>query len=75
MSPDGRWTAQGEERHRGLGDLGFDNREKEFGCFVELKERATAKTWRWRVEKPPGSTPPVAFSPDGKKLAYARPAD
>jgi WD40 repeat protein len=71
MSLDGGWRARGEERHRGLGDLGFDNREKEFGSFVELTESATAKNRIWRVDKSSYSTPPVAFSPDGKKLAYA----
>jgi hypothetical protein len=34
VSPDGGWVAQGYERHRGLGDLGWDNREAEFGSFV-----------------------------------------
>ena len=70
VSPDGGWRARGYERHRGLGDLGFDNREKEFGTFIHLTERATAKTRTWRVDKSSYSTPPVAFSPDGKKLAF-----
>jgi WD40 repeat protein len=70
VSPDGAWRAGGIERHRGLGDLGFDNREKEFGAFVELTERTTAKTRTWRVGGMLSRKPPaVAFSPDGKKLA------
>ena len=69
VSPDGGWRAQGYERHRGLGDLGFDNREREFGAFVELTERATAKTRTWRVSKTAQHWPVVAFSPDGKTLA------
>ena len=52
-----------------MGDLGFDNREQEFGAFVFLTERATAKTRTWRVGKPPQQWPVVAFSPDGKTLA------
>jgi Tol biopolymer transport system component len=71
ISPDGSWRAHGEERHRGLGDLGFDNREKEFGSFVALTEHAAAKTRKWRVDKSSYSTPAVAFSADGKKLAFA----
>lgn len=69
VSPDGGWRARGEERHRGLGDLGFDDREQEFGAFVFLTERATAKTRTWRVAKTAQHWPVVAFSPDGKTLA------
>jgi hypothetical protein len=69
VSPDGGWRAHGEERHRGLGDLGFDNRQNEFGAFVFLTERATAKTRTWRVSKTAGHWPVLAFSPDGKTLA------
>jgi WD40 repeat protein len=69
VSPDGAWVAQGYDRHRGLGDLGWDNREGEFGGFVKVTQSATAKTWTWRVsraQEPPGA---VAFSPDGTRLA------
>jgi hypothetical protein len=69
VSPDGGWVAQGYDRHRGLGDLGWDNRDEEFGGFVKVTESATAKTQTWRVsraQEPPGA---VAFSPDGTRLA------
>jgi WD40 repeat protein len=69
VSPDGAWVAQGYDRHRGLGDLGWDNRGGEFGGFVKVTESAPAKTWTWRVsraQEPPGA---VAFSPDGTRLA------
>lgn len=68
VSPDGRWQAHGYEQHRGLGDLGWDNRAMEFGAFVKVTQSATAKTQTWRV----GSAqiaPAVALSPDGTKLA------
>ena len=68
VSPNGSWQAHGYERHRGLGDLGWDNREREYGGFVRVTENATAKTRTWRVT---GATdaPAVAFSPDGARLA------
>jgi hypothetical protein len=34
ISTDGRWRAEGYEERRGLGDLGWDGREGEFGAFV-----------------------------------------
>jgi WD40 repeat protein len=71
VSPDGGWVAQGYDRHRGLGDLGWDNRGEEFGGFVKVTESATAKTQTWRVsraQEPPGA---VAFSPDRTRLAGA----
>ncbi len=52
-----------------MGDLGFDNREREFGAFIFLTELATAKTRTWRVAKTSRHWPAVAFSPDGKTLA------
>lgn len=70
VSPDGAWQARGQERHRGLGDLGWDNRAKEFGAFVDVTEIATGKTRTWRVGDS-STAPPVAFSPDGTKLAGA----
>jgi WD40 repeat protein len=69
VSPDGAWVAQGYDRHRGFGDLGWDNRGEEFGGFVKVFDIAHAKAWTWRVsraQEPPGA---VAFSPDGKRLA------
>jgi WD40 repeat protein len=69
LSPDGGWQARGYEKHRGLGDLGWDNRDKEFGTFIDVTERATAKTRTWRVSKAQLTSPAVAFSPDGTKLA------
>lgn len=69
VSPDGGWQARGYERHRGFGDLGWDNRDKEFGTFIDVTERATAKTRTWRVSKVQLDSPAVAFSPDGSKLA------
>jgi len=69
ISSDGGWQARGYERHRGLGDLGWDNRAKEFGAFIDLTERATAKTRTWRVSSFQLHEPAVAFSPDGTKLA------
>jgi len=69
FSPDGRWQAWGYEQHRGLGDLGWDFREKEFGSFVKVTESATAKTRTWRVSDAQLAAPVVAFSPDGTKLA------
>jgi len=69
ISLDGNWQAHGYERHRGLGDLGWDFRAKEFGTFIRITESATAKTWTWRVSKAQLEMPAVAFSPDGKKLA------
>lgn len=68
MSPDGRWKAQGHERHRGLGDLGWDNRDKEYGAFIQLTQSATGATRNWRVGDS-SEAPAVAFSPDGTKLA------
>jgi WD40 repeat protein len=70
VSPDGIWQARGDERHRGLGDLGWDFRENEFGAFVKVTESATAKTQTWRVSNAQNA-PAVAFSPDGTKLAGA----
>jgi hypothetical protein len=70
VSPDGSWQAWGYERHRGLGDLGWDFRDKEFGAFVRVTESATAKTQTWRVSKAQYA-PAVAFSSDGTKLAGA----
>jgi WD40 repeat protein len=69
LSPDGSLLARGYERHRGFGDLGWDNRQKEFGGFVDLTEAATAKTRTWRVSDAQLAPPAVAFSPDGTKLA------
>jgi WD40 repeat protein len=71
ISPDGTTLARGAERHRGFGDLGWDNRAKEFGSFVEVTDLATATTRNWRVSDGGGSTdaPVLAFSPDGTKLA------
>jgi hypothetical protein len=68
VSPDGSKQARGSEKHRGFGDLGWDNRANEFGAFVDVTASAPAKTWTWRVG---GSAngPAVAFSPDGMKLA------
>jgi WD40 repeat protein len=69
VSLDGNWQAHGYERHRGLGDLGWDNRAKEFGTFIKVTDGATATTWTWRVSAAQLDTIAVAFSPDGKKLA------
>jgi len=54
----------------GFGDLGWDNRQNEFGSFVRVTERATEKTWTWRVGEAQAiaDAPAVAFSPDGRKL-------
>jgi WD40 repeat protein len=68
VSPDGSWQARGYERHRGLGDLGWDNQEKEFGAFVKVTESATGKARTWRVSGA-SDAPAVAFSPDGARLA------
>jgi WD40 repeat protein len=68
LSPDGSRLARGYERHRDFGDLGWDNREKEFGAFVDLTEVAAAKTRVWRVGQA-AYAPAVAFSPDGTRLA------
>ena len=68
VSPDSRWQAHGYERHRGLGDLGLDFREKEFGGFVRVMEIATGKTQTLRVSRGQYA-PAVAFSADGTKLA------
>jgi WD40 repeat protein len=68
MSPDGRTKAHGYERHRGFGDLGWDNRANEFGAFVEVTRIAPERTWTWRVAEE-ASAPAVVFSPDGTKLA------
>lgn len=70
VSLDGTWQARGYERHRGLGDFGWDFREKEFGAFVEVRGSATSKTRTWRVSES-SAAPAVAFSPDGTKLAGA----
>jgi hypothetical protein len=69
LSPSGGWQARGYEKHRGLGDLGWDNRDKEYGGFIDVTERATGKTRTWRVSQAQLHEPAVAFSPDGKKLA------
>lgn len=68
VSLDGAWAAWGYERHRGLGDLGWDFREKEFGSFVRVTESASGKTQTWRVSGAQ-EAPAVAFSPDGARLA------
>lgn len=68
VSPDGAWVAHGSERHRGFGDLGWDNREKEFGGFVQVTKSATTKTQTWRVTGAPDA-PGVAFALDGSRLA------
>jgi hypothetical protein len=70
VSPDGNWQAWGLERHRGFGDLGWDFRQKEFGAFVQVTQSATKQTQIWRVSSAQYA-PPVAFSPDGTKLAGA----
>jgi WD40 repeat protein len=70
VSPDGSRQAHGYERHRGLGDLGWDNRAKEFGAFDKVTQSATEKSWTWRAS-PSQIDPAVAFSPDGTKLAGA----
>jgi DNA-binding beta-propeller fold protein YncE len=68
-SADGRWWAEGYGRRRDFADIGagWDRRENEFGAFVRVTERATAKTWGWRVGQ--GDPPALAFSPDGTTLA------
>jgi WD domain, G-beta repeat/WD40-like Beta Propeller Repeat len=68
VSPDGGWVAQGYDRHRGLGDLGWDNRGEEYGGFVKVTESAPAKARTWRVSRAQDA-PVVAFSPDGTRLA------
>jgi WD40 repeat protein len=68
VSPDGRVKARGYEKHRGFGDLGWDNRANEFGAFVEVTQSAPEKVWTWRVGEE-ASAPAVAFSPDGTRLA------
>ena len=68
LSPDGSRLARGYEKHRGLGDLGWDNRANEFGAFVEVTQSAPEKVWTWRVGEE-ASAPAVAFSPDGTRLA------
>jgi WD40 repeat protein len=70
VSPDGSWQAWGSERHRGFGNLGWDFRQKEFGAFVEITQSTTKQTQTWRVSSAQNA-PPVAFSPDGTKLAGA----
>jgi WD40 repeat protein len=73
VAPGGAWMATGLERHRGLGDLGWDNRDNDFGSFVSVTSRATGKDWTWRVGDRQGTTaePALAFSPDGTRLAGA----
>jgi WD40 repeat protein len=68
LSPDGSRLARGYEKHRGFGDLGWDNRAKEFGAFIDVTEIAPAKTRTWRVGEV-AYAPAVAFSPDGTRLA------
>jgi hypothetical protein len=68
LSPDGGWQARGYEKHPGLGHLSWDDDEKEYGGFVDVTERATAKIRTWRVSQAQ-EPPAVAFSPDGTKLA------
>jgi WD40 repeat protein len=70
LSPDGSRLARGYDKHRGFGDLGWDNRAKEFGAFVDLTEVAAAKTRTWRVGEV-ANAPAVAFAPDGTRLAGA----
>jgi hypothetical protein len=70
ISPNCDWRARGYERHRGFGDLGWDNRGMEFGAFVEVMHVPRAKTWIWRVGES-SNAPAVAFSPNGATLAGA----
>ena len=60
---------QSAQPHRGFGDLGWDNRDAEFGSFVKVTESAPAKDWTWRVSTAQNTPPAVAFSPDGTRLA------
>jgi len=69
VSLDGSKQAWGLTVHRGFGDLGWDNRQNEFGSFVRVTEGATEKTWTWRVGESQGDGPAVLFFPDGTKLA------
>jgi DNA-binding beta-propeller fold protein YncE len=68
ISPDGGWVARAHERHRGFGDLAFDNRGEEFGSFIDVTNIASAKSQTWRVSKAQ-EAPIVALAPDGAKLA------
>jgi len=69
LSPDGSKQARGYGVHRDFGDLGWDNRQNEFGTFVRVTESATAKTWTWRVADDQYAEPALTFFPDGSKLA------
>jgi WD40 repeat protein len=73
LSPDGSKHARGYAVHRGFGDLGWDTRQNEFGSFIRVVDNSSEKTWSWRVGNAQGGEdePPVAFFPDGTKLAGA----
>ncbi len=68
VTPDGSRQARGYERHRDVGDLGWNNRQEQFGAFVEVTGSGRGRTWTWRVGDWPAA-PALAFSPDGTKLA------
>jgi hypothetical protein len=70
ISADGGWQAYGYEKHPGLGHLSWNDDEKQYGGFIDVTQRAKAKTWTWRVSRAQVA-PAVAFSADGTRLAGA----
>lgn len=71
ISPDFSRQIRGDEHHPGLGIVLAES--KLDGAFINIKDSATGKAWRWRVgeAKDTGDMPAVAISPDGTKLAGA----
>jgi WD40 repeat protein len=72
ISPDFSRQIWGDEHHPGLG-IGIGGSSIHDGAFIDIKDSATGKAWKWRVgvAKDTGDMPAVAISPDGTKLAGA----
>jgi len=71
VAADGSKQAQGDAEYPKMVGQGLGEPKNKYGAFVRVTDRATGKTWTWRVGDASGTTdsPVVAFSPEGTKLA------